>query len=132
MSGGSVAGRQAEDPRRVATEHRGDRVLSDVVTLEHRDGLVRGRSVVVRIARAPHAHLAVDLGHDPDAVLPRVGIIPEVYGQVGVWGSRYPHHDTSTPDEAVAMLERHGVAADTIAAMLGGNAARIFGLPTDS
>ena len=47
-----------------------------------------------------------------------------------MWGSRYPHHDTSTPDEAIAMLERHDVAEDTIAAMLGGNAARIFGLPS--
>ena len=35
-----------------------------------------------------------------------------------------------TPDEAIAMLERHDVAEDTIAAMLGGNAARIFGLPS--
>ena len=65
-----------------------------------------------------------------DAWEDSVGIIPEVYGPVGVWGSRYPHHDTSTPDEAVAMLERHDVAADTIAAMMGGNTARIFGLPS--
>jgi len=67
-----------------------------------------------------------------DAWEDSVGIIPEVYGRVGVWGSRYPHHDASTPDEALAMLERNDVAPDTIAAMLGGNAARIFDLPTDA
>ena len=61
-----------------------------------------------------------------------VGIIPEVYGRAGAWGSRYPHHDASTPDEAIAMLERHEVEPATIAAMLGGNAARLYGLPVTS
>lgn len=64
-----------------------------------------------------------------DAWEDAVGIIPEVYGRVGAWGSRYPHHDATTPDEAIDMLEKHEVAAPVIAAMLGGNVARLFGLP---
>ncbi|TMK54268.1 MAG: hypothetical protein E6G60_22410, partial [Actinobacteria bacterium] len=44
------------------------------------------------------------------------------------WGSRYPHHDTSTPAEAIALLESRGNDHDVIARLLGGNAADLFGL----
>lgn len=67
-----------------------------------------------------------------DAWEDSVGILSEVYGRAGVWGSRYPHHDASTPEEAIAMLERNEVSEGRIAAMMGGNAARIFGLPSGS
>jgi len=63
-----------------------------------------------------------------DAWEDSVGIISDVYGRVGAWGSRYPHHDATTPDEAIAMLERHHVEAATIAQMMGGNATRLYGL----
>jgi predicted TIM-barrel fold metal-dependent hydrolase len=50
-------------------------------------------------------------------------------GDKAAWGSRYPQHDTGTPDEARRMLESHGVEASTIDRLLGGHAADIFGLP---
>jgi uncharacterized protein len=49
-------------------------------------------------------------------------------GDKAAWGSRYPQHDTGTPDEARSMLEEHGVEASTIDRLLGGHAADIFGL----
>jgi predicted TIM-barrel fold metal-dependent hydrolase len=64
-----------------------------------------------------------------DAWEDSVGIISDLYGRVGAWGSRYPHHDATTPDEAIAMLERHHVDATAVGQMMGGNAARVFGLP---
>ncbi|MCE2391615.1 MAG: amidohydrolase family protein [Proteobacteria bacterium] len=57
-----------------------------------------------------------------------VGILSDVYGQVAVWGSRYPRHDAAPPAEAQAMLERHSVSAETTERLLGGNARRVFGL----
>ena len=44
------------------------------------------------------------------------------------WGSRYPNHDTGTVEEARDMLGRCGVGEETVAAFLGGNAIRHFGL----
>jgi predicted TIM-barrel fold metal-dependent hydrolase len=63
-----------------------------------------------------------------DAWEDSVAIIPEVYGRIGAWASRYPYHDASTPAEAVATLERHDVEASVIHDMLAGNAARRYGL----
>ncbi|MCH2171393.1 amidohydrolase [Myxococcota bacterium] len=63
-----------------------------------------------------------------DAWEDTVAIIPEVYGRVGAWASRYPHHDASTPAEAVALLERHGVEPSVVHDMIAGNAARTYGL----
>jgi uncharacterized protein len=57
-----------------------------------------------------------------------VARMPDVFGQVAAWGSRYPRHDTSSVDEARAMLGKHGVAEQTVSAYLGGNAARHFGI----
>ncbi len=57
-----------------------------------------------------------------------VARMPERLGTKAAWGSRYPHHDTSTPQEARAMLEAEGVEASTIEALLGGHAAELFRL----
>ncbi len=52
----------------------------------------------------------------------------DVFGDVGAWGSRYPHHDASEPREAIALCARHGLSSQAQAKLLGGNAARFFGL----
>jgi predicted TIM-barrel fold metal-dependent hydrolase len=54
--------------------------------------------------------------------------MPDVFGTVAAWGSRYPHHDASEPAEALALLERHTVDRETRDRLMGGNAARIFQL----
>jgi predicted TIM-barrel fold metal-dependent hydrolase len=54
--------------------------------------------------------------------------MPDVYGDVAAWGSRYPHHDASEPREALALLDKYGVDQDVRLKLMGGNAARIFGL----
>jgi predicted TIM-barrel fold metal-dependent hydrolase len=63
-----------------------------------------------------------------DAWEESVAILSDTYAEVGVFGSRYPRHDAAAPCEALAMLERHGVKPERIAALMGGNAARLFGL----
>ena len=55
--------------------------------------------------------------------------LPEEFARKAAWGSRYPHHDASTPAEAIALLERYRVPGDVAEAMLGGNARALFGLP---
>jgi len=57
-----------------------------------------------------------------------VARMPDVFGEVAAWGSRYPQHDTGTVEEALATFARHGVPETTRAKYLGGNAARHFGL----
>jgi predicted TIM-barrel fold metal-dependent hydrolase len=57
-----------------------------------------------------------------------VGRMPDRLGQKAAWGSRYPAHDTSTPDEARQMLEGEGVDQATIDVLLGGHAADLFRL----
>jgi len=57
-----------------------------------------------------------------------VGRLPETYGKIAAWGSRYPHHDASPPDEAIANLRRWSPSDDVVAGYMGGNAARHFGL----
>jgi predicted TIM-barrel fold metal-dependent hydrolase len=47
---------------------------------------------------------------------------------VAAWGSRYPHHDASEPQEAITLCERYGLSPQAQAKLLGGNAARFFGL----
>jgi predicted TIM-barrel fold metal-dependent hydrolase len=54
--------------------------------------------------------------------------LPEIFAPVAAWGSRYPSHDAAGPDEAIANLARAGLAESQIAALMGGNAARLFGL----
>src|SRR5207245_10969976 len=57
-----------------------------------------------------------------------VARMPDVFGDVAAWGSRYPNHDTGTVEEARATLGKYGVAEATAAKYLGGNALRHFGL----
>lgn len=57
-----------------------------------------------------------------------VGVMPDRLGAKAAWGSRYPNHDASGPDEARAMLEGEGVDAETIDRLMGGNAAELFRL----
>jgi predicted TIM-barrel fold metal-dependent hydrolase len=57
-----------------------------------------------------------------------VARMPQRIGTKSGWGSRYPQHDASTPDEARQMLESEGVDSATIEAMMGGRAAELFGL----
>jgi predicted TIM-barrel fold metal-dependent hydrolase len=57
-----------------------------------------------------------------------VAILADVYGRVAAWGSRYPRHDASAPAEALALLDRHGVEGGVAAQLMGGNAARLFGI----
>ena len=57
-----------------------------------------------------------------------VGRMPERVGGKAAWGSRYPNHDTSTPAEARAMLDKEGVDAGTIDRLLGGYAAEMFNI----
>ena len=57
-----------------------------------------------------------------------VARMPDTYGNLAAWGSRYPHHDASPPDEAIANLRRWNPGDDVVARYMGGNAARQFGL----
>jgi uncharacterized protein len=57
-----------------------------------------------------------------------VARMPDVFGNVAAWGSRYPNHDTGTVEEARATFARWGVPEATVAQYLGGNATRHFGL----
>lgn len=54
--------------------------------------------------------------------------MPEHYGHKVVWGSRYPHHDTTSAWEALAMLREANVPDAYMARMMGGNAAQQFGV----
>jgi predicted TIM-barrel fold metal-dependent hydrolase len=57
-----------------------------------------------------------------------VARMPDVFGDVAAWGSRYPNHDTGTVEEARATLARYSVPDGTVEKYLGGNAVRHFGL----
>jgi predicted TIM-barrel fold metal-dependent hydrolase len=57
-----------------------------------------------------------------------VARMPDRLGDKAAFGSRYPHHDTSTPSEARAMLEAEGVAEELIDKLLGGHATELFRL----
>jgi predicted TIM-barrel fold metal-dependent hydrolase len=56
-----------------------------------------------------------------------VARLADTYGDVAAWGSRYPQHDASAPDEAIANLRRWNAPDDVIARYMGGNAAKHFG-----
>jgi len=57
-----------------------------------------------------------------------VGDLTDLFATKAAWGSRYPHHDSAEPAEAVAMLDTCGVEASVIQALMGGNADALFGL----
>ncbi len=61
-----------------------------------------------------------------------VARMPDRLAGKAAWGSRYPHHDTSTPEEARAMLSTHEVDSDLVDALLGGHAAELFRLQVPS
>ena len=54
--------------------------------------------------------------------------LPDDFAAKIVWGSRYPHHDTTSAWDAIETLTQADVAEPTIARMLGGNAAEQFGV----
>jgi predicted TIM-barrel fold metal-dependent hydrolase len=68
----------------------------------------------------------VMLGFDAEERLIRKR--PDHYAPKVVWGSRYPHHDTTSAWDAIEQLEQARVAETTIARMLGGNAADQLGI----
>jgi len=57
-----------------------------------------------------------------------VARMPDVFGDVAAWGSRYPNHDTGTLEEARATMAKYAVPDATVAKYLGGNAIRHLGL----
>jgi uncharacterized protein len=61
------------------------------------------------------------LGFDAEERL--IQKLPEEFAAKIVWGSRYPHQDTTSAHDAIEQLVRANVAEATIAQMMGGNAA---------
>jgi predicted TIM-barrel fold metal-dependent hydrolase len=68
----------------------------------------------------------VMLGFDADER--GVRKLPERYSAKVVWGSRYPHDDTTSAWDAIDMLTQANVPDSDLARMLGGNAAQQFGI----
>jgi predicted TIM-barrel fold metal-dependent hydrolase len=68
----------------------------------------------------------VMLGFDAEERL--IQKLPHDFAAKVVWGSRYPHHDTTSAWDAIAMLTRANVEESLMARMLGGNAAQQFGI----
>ena len=54
--------------------------------------------------------------------------LPDRYSAKVVWGSRYPHDDTTSAWDAIEMLTQANVEESCIARMIGGNAAQQFGV----
>ncbi len=63
-----------------------------------------------------------------DAWESTIARMPDVYGSVAAWGSRYPQHDTTTPAEARGTLQKYGAAGDVATGLMGGNVARFLGV----
>ena len=68
----------------------------------------------------------VALGFDAEERL--VQKLPHVFEEKVVWGSRYPQHDTTSAYDAIDMLVAANVPEKTITRMMGGNAAKQFGV----
>jgi len=68
----------------------------------------------------------VMLGFDAEERL--IQKLPGDFAEKVVWGSRYPHHDTTSAWDALARLEKAGVPEAMMARMMGGNAAEQFGV----
>ncbi len=66
------------------------------------------------------------LGFDAEERL--VAKLPDVFAAKITWGSRYPHHDTTSAWDAIETLSSAGVDQQTLARMLGANAATQFGV----
>src|SRR5919201_5540325 len=52
----------------------------------------------------------------------------DVYEDVGIWSSDYPHHDAEDAWEALELMARHKVPDDVQAKLLGDNARRLYGI----
>jgi uncharacterized protein len=72
------------------------------------------------------AHGNVMLGFDAEERLIRK--LPHDFAAKVVWGSRYPHHDTTSAWDAIAMLAGANVPEALITQMMGTNAAHQFGI----
>ena len=57
-----------------------------------------------------------------------VARLHDVYGKVAAWGSHYPRHDASMPQEAKDTLDQYSVPGDVAKALMGGNAERFLGV----
>ena len=68
----------------------------------------------------------VMLGFDAEERL--IQELPHAFEEKVIWGSRYPHHDTTSAWDAIQTLFQADVQEDTIARMMGGNAAEQFGI----
>jgi predicted TIM-barrel fold metal-dependent hydrolase len=68
----------------------------------------------------------VMLGFDAEERLIRK--LPHDFAEKVVWGSRYPHHDTTSAADAIDTLRGGGVPDELIARMMGANAASQFGV----
>jgi predicted TIM-barrel fold metal-dependent hydrolase len=68
----------------------------------------------------------VMLGFDAEERLIRK--LPHDFAEKIVWGSRYPHQDTTSAWDAIDMLSQARIDEATIARMMGGNAAAQFGI----
>ncbi len=68
----------------------------------------------------------VMLGFDAEERL--VQELPYTFQDKIVWGSRYPHHDTTSAWDAIQALASADVEDATIARMMGGNAVAQFGI----
>ena len=66
------------------------------------------------------------LGFDAEERL--VQKLPEIFRNKVTWGSRYPHHDTTSAWDALVQLGKAGLGDEVLAQMLGGNAAAQFGV----
>jgi predicted TIM-barrel fold metal-dependent hydrolase len=68
----------------------------------------------------------VMLGFDAEERL--IQKLPHHFAEKIVWGSRYPHHDTTSAWDAIKALQQANVDEPMLARMFGGNAAEQFGI----
>jgi uncharacterized protein len=68
----------------------------------------------------------VMLGFDAEERL--IQKLPHQFAEKIVWGSRYPHHDTTSAWDAIKALKQANVDEPMLARMFGGNAAEQFGI----
>ena len=71
-------------------------------------------------------HGNVMLGFDAEERL--ILKLPEDFAEKVVWGSRYPHHDTTSAWDAIEKMTEANIAESSMARMLGGNAAQQLGI----
>jgi predicted TIM-barrel fold metal-dependent hydrolase len=68
----------------------------------------------------------VMLGFDAEERL--IQKLPQDFARKVVWGSRYPHHDTTSAWDAITKLRNANVPEPLIARMMGQNAAAQFAI----